>query len=333
MVVAGIDVGEDFLDVATFSPARRQLSLAQVDLRTIGATQRQSPRRSQFGTSPIGSLRETLAKTVPALNNAIVLVDSPRWPRDLDWSKTTSAGCRVRTEQKSKPRASSRAGAMGAANPVISGGARQSLVSAAASCRPGREIDAALRALILTLRKFGRGSTLAPLSMFPTPPMRYFGAHLNLASCKPHLRLLGQELFGEMLNRDHGPAQGGTFTRFMIAGFATYQALDTLAAEVYESYPDLQFKLWSGRQRLLAKNSTSGRSAALASRVRLLCILARKVGLREFDPIQRMDAADAAVLALSTAAAQKYGATLVVQSPREGAFMVALDNQMLNSLA
>jgi Protein of unknown function (DUF429) len=285
--VAGVDVGEDFLDIATFSPARQDLSLLRVDLRKLGAASAESTPRSRHDTNAITSLRAMLADTAPELRGAIVLVDSPRWPSDLDWS--------------------------------------QPGVVAATNFHHGREIDAGLRALVFSLRKADADSTLAPLSMFPTPAMRYFGAQLNVATCKPHLRLLGQALFGEALNRDYGPASGGIFTRFMIVGFATYRALAEMAGNVYECYPDLQFRLWCRRQQLFSKNSPRGRTAALASRLGVLSALARNLGVGGSSRIRRIDEADAAILALSTVAAQRYGATLIVQNAGEGTFMVALD--------
>jgi hypothetical protein len=168
--------------------------------------------------------------------------------------------------------------------------------------------------------------------MYPTPPMRYFGAHLNGDRCKPHLRLLGQALFGSALNQDYGPASGGIFTRFMIAGFATYRALQSIAAAVFECYPDLQFKLWRGGEQLSSKNSAGGRSAAFASRIRVLSALARKLAVSGCSEIRRMDEADAAVLALSTVAAQRWGATLVVENTSEGSFIVAVDDPHIRYL-
>jgi hypothetical protein len=161
--------------------------------------------------------------------------------------------------------------------------------------------------------------------MFPTPQMSYFGAQLKVATCKPHLRSLGQALFGNILNRDYGVPSGGSFTRFMIAGFATYRALDGVAYKLYEGYPDLQFRLWSDGQVLCSKNSTTGRRAALESRVSILSTLVSRLGIRRFPQIQRIDEADAAILALSIPAAQSYGALLSVHNTCEGEFMVALN--------
>jgi hypothetical protein len=283
--VAGVDVGEDFLDIATLARDNQQLKLTRIDLRNLASALAENPSRSQIDMDAVTWLGTMLAEKVPALRGAIVLVDSPRWPRDLDWSN-------------------------------------RGLI-AAPHFQRGREIDVGLRTLVQTLYERGANSTLTPLSMYPTPPMSYFNAHLSTATCKPHLRLLGQALFGLALNCDCGPATGGIFTRFMIAGFATYRALETIGAEVYECYPDLQFKLWCRRHRLFSK--TKGRRAALASRIRVLSSLARKVGVGGLGQVQRLDEADAAILALSIIAAGRYGASFIFENSHEGGFMVALD--------
>jgi hypothetical protein len=197
--------------------------------------------------------------------------------------------------------------------------------AAVASPSRDREIDRGLRAFISSQRALGARTTLTTVSMFPTPPMRYFGAHLNSANCKPHLRRFGQELFGQALNRDYGPAFGGIFTRFMIAGFAAYRALESIGADAYESYPDLQFRLWCRDHQLISKKQ--GRTAALASRMRVLLTVARRLGfdVRGLRTIRRLDEADAAILALSISAARQYGMNVILENPREGRFMAALD--------
>jgi Protein of unknown function (DUF429) len=279
--VAGVDVGEDFLDIATLAPESHHLNLTRVNLRDVGSV----PVGNSLDSNVIALLGARLADNMPELRGAIVLVDSPRWPSDLDWSKAR--------------------------------------VVAVTHSKRGREIDVSLRALVRTLRKLDANSTLTTLSMFPTPPMRYFGAHLNAATCKPHLRMLGQELFGQALNRDYGAASGGVFTRFMIAGFATYRALEAIGAEVYEGYPDLQFRLWRRRHRLFSKQKE--RASALASRIRVLSALARRLDVSGSRQVQRLDEADAAILALSIIAARQYGSIFVLENPYEGRFMIALD--------
>jgi len=258
------------------------LSFSRFDLRGTGTARAGGEVASEI--EAIAELKAMLRAQVPQLQGAIALVDSPRWPSDLDWSSRR--------------------------------------VAAAPRKHHGREIDLGLRALALNLARLGGNPALAPLSMFPTPAMRYFGAHLNAASCKPHLRRLARALFGDALKCDFGPPMGGIFTRFMIAGFATYRALEGVAKVTYECYPDLQFRLWS--QRPLPPKK-SGRARALAARVCLLRTLERRVGTSGSVTIRRLDEADAAILVLSVFAARRGGATLIFDHPSEGRFMVALD--------
>jgi Protein of unknown function (DUF429) len=254
----------------------------------VAETARRSVDEIGPGKKAIGLLSRMLIAHVPQLRDAVVLVDSPRWPADLDWS---------------------RSGVVNAEKP-----------------RPGRAIDVALRAFARELRRRGANQSLSPLAMFPTPPLRYFGAHLNLLTCKPHLRVLGRALFGNVLDVEFGPATGGIFTRFMIAGFAAYRALVAIGAETYECYPDLQFRLWCGRRRLPAKNAAgpSARAIALAARVRIVRRLACELGVTGSSSIERLDQADAAILSVSTAAARSQGAIVVFDKPGEGGFLVAL---------
>lgn len=299
----------------------QHLSLARVNLRDIARAPAANLSRSYLGTNAITLLGGMLAERVSALRGAIVLVDSPRWPSDLDWSKAISRdGC----GRNGEPRPRAAGGSPGQSRRGTSlRSARRTGLIAATHAERGRGLDVALRALVSNLRKWGPNSTLTALSMFPTPPMRYFGAHLNTTTCKPHLRMLGQELFGEALNGDYGPPSGGIFTRFMIAGFATYRALEAIGAEVYECYPDLQFRLWCRGHRLFSKKK--GRRPALASRFRVLSALARRLGVSCPRQIQRLDEADAAILALSMIAAQEYGASFIFENSFEGRFIVALD--------
>src|SRR6266481_6461862 len=76
--IAGIDVGEDFLDLAILVSGKSELRLARTALRGIS------------GDTPgaVAQLAARIMDIVPQLAGpAIALVDSPRWPCDLDWSK------------------------------------------------------------------------------------------------------------------------------------------------------------------------------------------------------------------------------------------------------
>jgi hypothetical protein len=194
-----------------------------------------------------------------------------------------------------------------------------------------RRIDVALRLVISTLCKLNPESAPGSLQMFPTPPMSYFAQHLATSTCKPHLRFLGEELFGANPDHAYGPPTGGTFARFMIVGFATYQALEPVSLTLYESYPDLQFKLWRGNQVLLPKKGRHKLVAALISRINVISELASELDIAQPE-IQHMDAADAAILALSGASAIRKQSTLIINHPAEGSFLLALTDKHAHAL-
>lgn len=238
----------------------------------------------------VGALTRRLVAAMPTLREgAIVLVDSPRCPR-------------VSRPSRRKP--------------------------AVRSPRPsGRKIDRRLRQLVRALDAAGGKRIVGGLSMFPTPPIDYFACCAESAACKPHLRAIALSLFGSRV----GPASsqkrlrpGLLFTRFMLAGFAAYPALEALGAKPFEAYPDLAFRLWAEGIRLAPK---SQKAQALAARRRINAHLARRLGLEPVTPAATLDQADAAVLALSAAIAAREGALAIIEAPEEGRFMVALDTE------
>jgi len=295
--IAGVDVGEDFLDLAIVASGRRTLDLRRIRLDEIAATGGDSacPPGAGTASSAIAAIVRCLRAQAPALANAIAIVDSPRWPVDLDLA---------------------RAGAVGRSGPV----------------RGGREIDRRLRLIVAQLRGSGAYPALRPLALFPTPGLDYFARRIAYGGCKPHLRAIGRELFGAALKGLPSQLTGGTFTRFMIAGFAAYRALDALGAAVYEGYPDLQFRLWCAAPDLPPKRgrrATSGRPRVTAPqaferRLRVLEQLARETAIEGCDRVKTLDAADAAVLALSAAAARRRGSIRAIEVPAEGRFLVAM---------
>jgi hypothetical protein len=239
----------------------------------------------------IAALADRILQRVPHLREgAIALVDSPRWPVDLDCS---SAGV-VRRR--------------GDGGDEYAG---------------GRQIDRRLRALVKQLLEQGAGPPLRPLALFPTPRMEYFARHGRHPALKPHLRAFARELFGGALEEYGGAPAGGTFTRFMIAGFATYRALERIGVRAYETYPDLQMRLWSDSPQLPPK---SGRkAAAVAARRAINHGVAARLGITGAEKIRTLDEADAAIVALSAAAARRDGANLIVEISAEGVFMTALN--------
>lgn len=228
----------------------------------------------------ISELARRIAEAAPELRaGTIALVDSPRWPRDMDLARP--GDCR--------------------------GDVRE------------RSLDAALRAMVRGLIASGGAPALRPPALFPTPCRRYFDACLNTPACKVHLRALGWELFPV---RESVKPHGGVFTRFMIAGFAAYRALAMIGIESYEAYPDLQFRLWS-RGRVLPPKK-AGRKAR-EERRGIVVALADRIGISGCEALHRLDALDAAILALSAAAARRCGTIALLEHRAEGRFMVALD--------
>ena len=228
----------------------------------------------------IAELARRIADAAPHLRaGAIALVDSPRWPRDMDLARPGESRGDIRE----------------------------------------RSIDAALRAMVRGLIDSGGAPALRPLALFPTPCRGYFDAHLDAPACKAHLRALGRELFPV---RRSVALHGGTFTRFMIAGFATYRALESVGIASYEAYPDLQFRLWSRGKVLPPKKA--GREAR-EERRRIVAALADRIGISGCGELNSLDALDAAILALSAACARHCGTIAILEHRAEGRFMVATD--------
>jgi hypothetical protein len=264
--IAGIDVGEDFLDLAILDAGRSRLDYRRV---AFGGLRRPA----------VDTLAERIADAAPELRRgAVALVDSPRAPRDLD----------------------------------CSGPAMLARPDAPAA----RLIDAALRGLLRSTR-----SGIDALSMFPTPQAAYFARCIASAQCKPHLRAIGEELLGGLIDAPiDGAVRGGLlFTRFMLAGFAAFRALEALDVRAFECLPDLQFRLWSGGAPLPSKRM---RADALRARQRTCASLARALGLKTFPMPATLDEADAGVLALSAAASARRDALIEIRCAPEGRFAV-----------
>jgi len=289
--IAGVDVGERFLDIALVTPAAREVVFTRVALDEIAEGDANCVERA----SAIATIAHRLRAAAPALTGAIAIVDSPAWPADLDWSK---------------PGVIARDG-----NP-----------------REGREIDRVLRVLVAELRGTGIYPGLRPLGLFPTPSFDYFARRIMHEACKQHLRAIGRELFGPALEGAPAQLTGGTFIRFMIAGFAAHRALAMIGASVYEGYPDLQFRLWCTSPDLPPKKGRKEKSgaaritaaAAFAARMRILESMAREAALESCGEVKTLDAADAAILALSAAVAQRRGAVEMISVPAEGRFLGSL---------
>ena len=274
-IILGIDVGEDFLDLAMLPGNRAGLSYHRIALAML--------------EHPItDALTQAISTVVgPVRRGAIALVDSPRTPRDIDCSR---ASMMVRIDAPA-----------------------------------ARAIDSALREL-LRVRFNG---TMRPLSMFPTPRASYFAGCVAHHACKPHLRAIAAEVLGLVPEVTRTKIAGGTFTRFMLAGFAVFPALEKLGIRAFETYPDLQMRLWSAGAQIPPK---ARRAEALRVR-RIICArLADIVGVADFQSPRTLDEADAAVLALSAAASAATKSLIELHYRPEGRFAVALDKSQSGGL-
>ena len=273
---AGIDVGENFLDLAIVNASRRTMSFQWVALDALGEI-------------PCAALARKITEVAPEIDaRATVLVDSPRCPRDIDLSDGTV--------RKPAP--------------------------------PQREIDVELKRIFPLLMNAPDGKPCKPaLAMFPTPLRAYFAQWADHPKGKPHLAAMTRELFEEFLaekggaGRDGGSG-GGTFTRFMLAGFATYRALELLGTSPFESYPDLQMRLCAPSTKLPAKKLLS----ALTVRRQIVASLCESLGIVAASAPRMLDQADAAAMALAAALSARSNTLRTVSHRCEGRFMLALDD-------
>jgi hypothetical protein len=192
-----------------------------------------------------------------------------------------------------------------------------------------RSIDAALYSLTHELNCNPARERKIRLSLFPSRPLNYFTACMMHPYCKPHLAALGTSMFGHLNITTNGMTPlkltgGALFTRFMIAGFAAYFALDRIGIETFEGYPYLAFSMWLDAKEELPPKGR--RSAALEARREILRRIAKaRAGLRMPAPAN-LDQADAAILGLTVASASlTLGSTFQISQPAEGRFLLALD--------
>ncbi|MGO9603895.1 MAG: hypothetical protein ACLQAT_10935 [Candidatus Binataceae bacterium] len=187
-----------------------------------------------------------------------------------------------------------------------------------------RDIDTMLREIIARINRRRSPGTRIRLSMFPTPPLEYFIRCAAAADCKAHLRAIARTILRIAPRRSPAVRRNGgwIFTRFMLAGFAAYCALERLGVETFEGYPYLAFSLWKRGEELLPPKSA--RRAAFACRRKIIARLRTEVGL-EVPPPATLDEADAGALTLSAilASRAKRGA-LVLEGAGSGRFLLPL---------
>jgi hypothetical protein len=294
--IVGIDVGEDFLDLAALDAAGKALRLARVAVTGIdrGGLANDGGARAVGNADDGGATRELeqrLLAAAPELaaKGTIVLIDSPRWPRDF--------------------------------NPAMNAADAHANARASAS----RKIDITLRAIVRELALKKPDGAPFRLALFPTPKLEFFAACALDPRCKPHLAAIARELFGRALESAPAlpaPAGGRVFTRFMLTGFAVYRALERTPAASFEGYPDLAFRLWARGVQITPKGA--GRPA-LDARKDINRRLAKEIGCTGTGNISTLDQADAAVLALCAGLATRTGVIVLIGHPGEGRLALALD--------
>ncbi|HVC43599.1 MAG TPA: hypothetical protein VND20_02195 [Candidatus Binataceae bacterium] len=282
--IVGIDVGENTLFLAIIAPGDTQVRFHEIDVAGAVA---HSP------DDPLARLADAIVAAAPILcrAGAVALIDSPRWPRDLDLS---AAGLAPKGRcHRDHP--------------------------------PGRIIDARLHRIVRAIRAGSPPRPVLGLWMFPTPPLEYFARSAAAPRCPPHLTCLARALFGGQHAARSGapaPTGGQTFTRFMLTGFAAFRALEAVGVASFESYPDLVYRVWTRATTLIAKRR--GKSHALAARSMIVRAIAGELRIAIGGGLAGLDEADAAMLALGAAAAARDGAIALIGAPCEGRFALPL---------
>jgi hypothetical protein len=271
--IAGIDVGEKFLDIAIADPRRRELRVAAVDLREL---------QSEVVPAIAAALRERAPEVCDC---AHVIIDSPRFP--------------ARRRCGGHP------------------------------C--GRAIDATLRELVRGVNARRNSDPSVSFSLYPTPDISYFEDRSIYDSRKPYLLSIAREVLGLDPRPGRGRHGGGRlFTRFMLVGFAVYQAAQSLGLDAVEGFPHLAFAMWLEAGETLPPKRYPPR--AFDARRAIMERLASSRGMRiqwdESRPMRRrIDEADAAVLALTAAIGRESGGLYRVGAAGEGRFLLPVSRR------
>ncbi len=272
-MAAGIDVGEDFLDLAVLRTRAMTLEHHRIALRGIEA-------------APLEMLRERLRACCPDAGPSwLALIDSPRWPLDLDCSKP----------------------ALVRRDPVPAGRLLDSALREILRASPSH---AAMRLSMFPTPKLDYFVRCA----------RRPNCKPHLRAAYMHLFEPADRPANPDLCHKSAAVEGGIFTRFMLAGFLAFKAFQSLGAQTLEAYPDLQFRL-SVTEPLLPKRAGE---PALAQRVAINRKLRRVIRIKRSPPPASLDQADAEILVLSAALAARRGSLGFLEHPTEGRFLLTV---------
>jgi hypothetical protein len=269
--VVGVDVGEDFLDLAILRIKSLALEHRRVALGGIE-------------DDPLRILSRRIADCCREADSKwLALIDSPRWPLDLDLSSHTIV----------------------ARDPVPA----------------GRILDQALRAMLrASPRHSAILLSMFPTPKFAYF-RQCAGASACKPHLRAAYRQLFENGTTHPASdqvSSSAPVPGGNFTRFMLAGFLTFRAWQELGVQVLEAYPDLQYRLSSG-DALPPKREGK---AAVAQRIAITRRLRESLGIGLTSRPATLDQADAEVLALSAALAAQQGSLAALEHPAEGRFLL-----------
>ena len=262
-------MGEDFLDLAVLRIDELTLQHHRIALRGIEA-------------APLEMIRERLRECCPGVcPRWLALIDSPRWPLDLDCSKP----------------------AVVKRDPMSAGRMLDRELRAILRLAPGRA------AMPLSMFPTPRLEYFTGCVRQPSckPHLRAAYTHLFGPSDGPLEPALAAA----------AAVKGGTFTRFMLTGFLAFRAFQSLGATTLEAYPDLQFRL-SASAPLQPKRAGQ---AALVQRVAINRKLRRVIGIKRAPLPATIDQADAEILVLSAALAARRGSLCALEYAAEGSFL------------
>jgi hypothetical protein len=271
-VAVGVDVGEDFLDLAVISAKPLKLRYHRVPLCGIEDDPLEILRKRLLACCPDAGLR------------FLALIDSPRWPRDLDCSQPAIA--------RRDPVPTGR---------TLDGVLRQML--RASPRHSAMRLSMFPTPPLQYFRQCARNPACKPHlrsvyhRLFESEPAQSIPRHLTDAV---------------------ESGRGGNFTRFMLAGFIAFAAWDSLDVRTLEAYPDLQFRLWSDNR--LAPKGAGKR--ALMARVAINRRLRTMLGIAPFPLPANLDQADAEILASSAMLAAKQRSLRFLEHPAEGRFLL-----------
>jgi hypothetical protein len=290
--IIGIDVGEDFLDLAILDAVTKSLRLARVAVAGVDRG------------GAIAELRRRMIAVAPELGaaGALVLIDSPCSPRDFELA--------IPVKDVDVPRDS--------AGTLNSRAIDTTLRGIVNELGLQRHDGTRFRLALFPTPKVEFFAACAN-----DPSCK---SHLAAIARE----LFGTAL--DRVPALASPTGGRVFTRFMLTGFAVFRALESLRADCFEAYPDLAFRLWACGEEILPKSAGRLALEVRRRIISRLAGEVGCEGIPNISTMYTLDEADAAVLALSAGLAARTGTIALIEHPGEGRFALALDRDQARRL-